>query len=178
MGYAIGDTAGGHATVQQRATRLGQAMDGNTMRWLSAFLYAQQQRTDKEDVQPTGIKSSTGFTKYHNRVSNYFKKDVAPKLDNGDDPDPRHQACAIIEKILQSELPFPNKSLGGGDRQNPKRKRTNVQEEITTPQNTWEGKTPGNTPDRDKPTFITKKWKIGGGTQRTRPIKCAEDIVR
>ena len=34
MGYAIGDTAGGHATVKQRATRLGQAMDGNTMRWL------------------------------------------------------------------------------------------------------------------------------------------------
>ena len=73
--------------------------------------------------------------------------------------DPHYQACAVIEQILRSELPVPNTSLGEGDIKNPKRKRTNVNEEITTPRNVLEGGTPGNTPDRDKPTFITKKWK-------------------
>ena len=110
MGYNIGDTAGGHATIPQRASRLGQAMDGNTMRWLGAFLYAQQQRIDT-NVVPTGIKTSTGFTHHHNRISNYFKKDVAPKLDNNKDVDPHYQACAVIEKILQSEVRAPCRAV-------------------------------------------------------------------
>ena len=44
MGYEIGSTCGGLATPKERIHRLGQAMDGNTMRWLGAFLYAQQNR--------------------------------------------------------------------------------------------------------------------------------------
>ena len=42
MGYKIGATCGRLATIQQRSARLGQAMDGNTMRLLGAFLHAIQ----------------------------------------------------------------------------------------------------------------------------------------
>ena len=65
MGCNIGDTSGGHATPQQRASQLGQAMDGNTMRWLGAFFYAQQQHIGQEEKETTGIKSTTGFTHHH-----------------------------------------------------------------------------------------------------------------
>ena len=34
MGYRIDATKAGHVTFHQRSTRIGQAMDGNTMRWL------------------------------------------------------------------------------------------------------------------------------------------------
>ena len=40
MGYRPDDTMGGLATDKQRAERLGQAMDGNTSRWMGAFLSA------------------------------------------------------------------------------------------------------------------------------------------
>ena len=40
MGYRVDDTMGGLATEKQRAERLGQAMDGNTSRWMGAFLLA------------------------------------------------------------------------------------------------------------------------------------------
>ena len=43
MGFKVGDTMGGLATKQERARRLGQAMDANTMKWLGAFLYAQHE---------------------------------------------------------------------------------------------------------------------------------------
>ena len=40
MGYRVDDTQGGLATDQERTSRLGQAMDGNTLRWMGAFLSA------------------------------------------------------------------------------------------------------------------------------------------
>ena len=40
MGYRPDDTVGGLATDKERAERLGQAMDGNTSRWMGAFLSA------------------------------------------------------------------------------------------------------------------------------------------
>ena len=40
MGYRINDTEGGKATDKQRAERLGQAMDGNTLRWIGAMISA------------------------------------------------------------------------------------------------------------------------------------------
>ena len=40
MGYNIDDTKGGLATDAERASRLGQAMDGNTLRWMGAYLSA------------------------------------------------------------------------------------------------------------------------------------------
>ena len=40
MGYRPDDTMGGLATEKERAERLGQAMDGNTSRWMGAFLSA------------------------------------------------------------------------------------------------------------------------------------------
>ena len=42
LGYRVGETAGGLANPSQRAVRLGQAMDGNTMRWMRAFLLEAQ----------------------------------------------------------------------------------------------------------------------------------------
>ena len=42
LGYRVGETAGGLATPTQRDVRLGQAMDGNTMRWMGAFMLAAQ----------------------------------------------------------------------------------------------------------------------------------------
>ena len=38
LGYRVGETASGLATPTQRVVRLGQAMDGNTMRWMGAFM--------------------------------------------------------------------------------------------------------------------------------------------
>ena len=40
LGYRIDDSMGGLATDLERAERLGQAMDGNTLRWMGAFLTA------------------------------------------------------------------------------------------------------------------------------------------
>ena len=40
MGYPVGIIAGGLATPAQRSSRLGQALDGNTLRWMGAFLHA------------------------------------------------------------------------------------------------------------------------------------------
>ena len=42
MGYKSDATCAAHVTIQQRAERLGRAMDGNTMRWFGAFLHATQ----------------------------------------------------------------------------------------------------------------------------------------
>ena len=40
MGYRVDDTRGGLATVSERVVRLGQAMDGNTLKWMGAYLSA------------------------------------------------------------------------------------------------------------------------------------------
>ena len=41
-------TNGGLATREERTKRLGQAMDGNTMRWLGSFLYTSQTKEDQK----------------------------------------------------------------------------------------------------------------------------------
>ena len=40
LGFMRGDTAAPGVTEDQRAIRLGRALDGHTMRWLGAFLHA------------------------------------------------------------------------------------------------------------------------------------------
>ena len=40
LGYAAGDTAVPGVTENERAIRLGRALEGNTMRWLGAYLHA------------------------------------------------------------------------------------------------------------------------------------------
>ena len=40
MRYPVGITAEGLATPAQRSSRLEQALDGNTLRWMGAFLQA------------------------------------------------------------------------------------------------------------------------------------------
>ena len=42
LGFYAGDTVTSGVTEDQRAIRLGRALDGNTMRWLGAFLHASQ----------------------------------------------------------------------------------------------------------------------------------------
>ena len=42
LGFYTGDTATPGVTKDQRSVRLGRALDGNTMRWLGAFLHASQ----------------------------------------------------------------------------------------------------------------------------------------
>ena len=58
MGYGIDATKTGHVTIHQRSTRLGQAMDGNTMRWLDAFLFATQRCVSNT---PTGSQARGAF---------------------------------------------------------------------------------------------------------------------
>ena len=42
LGYEAGDTTAAGVTADERAIRLGRALEGNTMRWLGAFLHASQ----------------------------------------------------------------------------------------------------------------------------------------
>ena len=42
LGYVAGDTATEGVTESERAIRLGRALEGNTMRWLGAYLHAGQ----------------------------------------------------------------------------------------------------------------------------------------
>ena len=42
LGYAAGDTAAPMVAEAERAIRLGRALEGNTMRWLGAYLHASQ----------------------------------------------------------------------------------------------------------------------------------------
>ena len=42
LGYAAGDTSAPGVTEVERAIRLGRALEGNTMRWLGAYLHASQ----------------------------------------------------------------------------------------------------------------------------------------
>ena len=60
---------GGLATIKQRVTRLGQAMDGNTMRWLGVFLHATQSKYESINP-PQGISLGNGFAIYKSRIEN------------------------------------------------------------------------------------------------------------
>ena len=42
LGYTARDTAAPGVSEVDRAIRLGRALEGNTMRWLGAYLYASQ----------------------------------------------------------------------------------------------------------------------------------------
>ena len=42
LGYAAGDTLASGVTEAERGIRLGRALEGNTMRWLGAYLHASQ----------------------------------------------------------------------------------------------------------------------------------------
>ena len=42
LGYAAGDQSAPGVTEAERAIRLGRALEGNTMRWLGAYLHASQ----------------------------------------------------------------------------------------------------------------------------------------
>ena len=139
MGYPIGFTMGGQATPQERSKRLGQAMDGNTIRWFGAFLHAEQKRFIMSSKYLKGIQFETTYTATHH-------KDDTPPFDT---TDPHYQACAIVEQLLDSETPTPNKDLGGSDTKLQKRKRD--QESVYMV---------------DAASILPKdnqKWKIGKG---------------
>ena len=42
LGFAAGSTTARGVTEAERAIRVGRALDGNTMRWLGAYLHATQ----------------------------------------------------------------------------------------------------------------------------------------
>ena len=42
LGYAAGITSAAGVTEAERAIRLGRALEGNTMRWLGAYLHVSQ----------------------------------------------------------------------------------------------------------------------------------------
>ena len=158
MGYDIGSTCGGLATPQERSKRLGQAMDGNTMRWLGAFLYAEQKRLILHPEYLQGIQSGHAFTVQRDRIGTYYKE--KPNVTNIDEiNDPHYQACEIVEQILAAEVITPNNYLGGGDIHNSKRHRTNGPSDRVA----YNNSTPGTIPDRDKAAINPKKWKIGEG---------------
>ena len=58
----------------QRAARLGQAMDGNTMRWLGTFLHAANTGAPKTCKPTQGISLGGGFTARRNR---FLQKTIA-----------------------------------------------------------------------------------------------------
>ena len=93
MGYKVGSTDGGLATIQQRTHRLGQAMEGNTMRWLGAFLHASQLVKTQYRTPKEGIELGTSFWKQTSGISKY----VSQKQFTSDTP--HHQACAVARNL-------------------------------------------------------------------------------
>lgn len=106
LGYRIDSTNGGLATDLQRVKRLGQAMAGNTMRWLGAFLYATYNTNNKKIDHQEGIGLKGGFSKRKNRIALYFNNTNILKENN-----PHHQA--MVEDLIRSEGTTPGQ-FGGG----------------------------------------------------------------
>ena len=106
MGYNIDATKAAHVTVLQRTTRLGQAMDANTMRWFGAFLFSSQICTPKKETGGGFNVKRCKLAKRRQTRENSFDLN---KMD-----DHHHQACAIVEQIISLEGSPSNESLGGG----------------------------------------------------------------
>ena len=85
-----------------------------TMRWLGAFLYAEQNRIVLPDIYSEGIHLGPAFKVYRNRIAASFK-DTQTRQQLDCDDDPHHQACAIVEQILAAEVTSPISHMGGGD---------------------------------------------------------------
>ena len=147
MGYAIDATKAGHVTDTQRALRLGQAMDANTMRWLGAFLYATQHPGVQETPDTT---ISTGFRKVRCPITTP-PTSHRDSLSNEMASDNHHQACAIVEQLMTMENPAQVQQMGGGDTQNGKKRKIDGSERI--PDHDIRGHMPSEIPK--------SKWKIG-----------------
>ena len=147
MGYNIDATKAGHVTIGQRAMRLGQAMDGNTMRWLGAFLYATQRETTFTKTPPFDKPKSKV------RLKSILKTSLRP-VDNIEDH--HHQACAIVEQITTMENFHLDSSLGGSVSQN---KRPKIDIDNTSDVD----KKKISDQDTKKQSWETEKprWKIG-----------------
>ena len=139
MGYEPDATKTAHVTVQQRAQRLGQAMDGNTMRWLGAFLYATQSSISTDPI--VSVKRKKKFKDRGHEIPLIFSHDEVH----------HHQACAVVEQIMNEEdqeYSDPNSQLGEG----------------TTP---WKikidsvDKIEKDLPQRDSMAKPAPKWKLG-----------------
>ena len=92
MGYEPDATKSAHVTIQQRAQRLGQAMDGNTMRWLGAYLYATQTCISANPSRPVGNKKD--FRKFGHEIPLILSHDEVH----------HHQACAVVEQIMERNI--------------------------------------------------------------------------
>ena len=106
MGYKIDATLAGHVTIQQLAQRLGQAMEGNTMRCFDTYLYATQL-----SISPSLV-SAVRKRKHRQQIS----EETPVILDH--DKVHHHQACAVVERLIGIELQdssTPDNQLGEGD---------------------------------------------------------------
>ena len=90
--YKVDATLAGHVTVQQRAQRLGQAMDGNTMRWLGTYLYATQLSI-----------SSTYVPAVRKRKHRQQIPEETPVILDHEEVH-HHQACAVVEQLISMDL--------------------------------------------------------------------------
>ena len=103
MGFKVGDTEGSLATRYQSTSRLGQAMNVKTMKWLGAFLYAQHERVAKMPVdEPLRGIHRIGMLRYFSQPSKAFfsvgeMHNIIDVTRFGDVTDHHHQACAIVE---------------------------------------------------------------------------------
>ena len=117
------------------------------MRWLGAFLHATNLLLKSNDLPASTVQSSS-LWQLDSKMGRVLTGDTV-------DVDPHHQACAIVENLLNHEVDS-TPPLGGGDIQNQKRKKLNST--VLTKE-----KTPGLKSDRVQPTILRNKLKIGAG---------------
>lgn len=96
-------------------------MDGNTMRWLGAFLHAANERKPEISKDTTSISLRGGFTVKRNRIANHFGLDAQTRFLDVE----KHQACAVVEQLLLSEPLSTNKEVGRSNIQYQKRQKLN-----------------------------------------------------
>ena len=166
MGYKLDSTMGGLATKAERSLRLGQAMDGNTIRRFGAFLYAAN-NIHPEKVSPsTGISVGGGWT-FH-RPWNKTQTPPQPEQIDDKEEEINHQACSIVEKLRAAEHDI-NSTMGGGKEGKAKRQKcqqqVNQANTLETGSKCDNGATnePSGAPADGTHHPIKPKWKVGGG---------------
>ena len=95
-------------------------MDGNTMRWLGAFLFATQRCVSNT---PTNQHEKKAFSVKRCRIIDVNKSRTNETIDMDMMDDDHHQACAIVVQFLSLEGTSHCDELGGGDTQNQKKRK-------------------------------------------------------
>ena len=166
MGYNVDSTMGGLATRAERSSRLGQAMDGNTIRWFGAFLYAANNLPPEKETPSTGISVGGGFTYHQPWDKPIIPSKPVPIYDKEEEI--QHQACSIVEKLVTAERDIGS-TMGGGSEGKAKRQKfeqsVNQANVLETEQVSGNDATKVllNAPSDGSHNPIKPKWKVGGG---------------